>query len=200
LREGKIVPLQFAPESKSSTDVVRAGLARMLQRKNELGLASDALGALEVVTPHSVYDLRADEIANGGGLETAHASGTRYLVTDAGGPLAAAEVQSDTSGQPLLANLNYGPYVVATATAFASLNTSAAVGQGSYEARLLRFSAIYLVAIWLKAQGSGNDLIYVVAPVPDGLQAEKPYSVDEFLAAIRPLAKKRASNKKESIP
>ena len=194
------MPLQFAPESKSSTAVVRAGMERVLQRKNALGLASDALGTLEVATPHSVYDLRADEIANGGGLETAHAAGTRYLVTANGGPLAAAEVQTDASGQPLLANLNYGPYVAATANAFASLNASASVGEGSYEARLLRFSAIYLVAIWLKAQGKGNDLIYAVAPVPSGLQAEKPYSVEDFLAAIRPLAEKRASNKQSSIP
>lgn len=194
------MPLQFAPESKSSTAVVRAGLARLVQRENALGLASEALGTLEVVTPHSIYDLRADEIANGGGLETAHASGTRYLVTAGGGPLAAAEVQADTSGQPLLTNLNYGPYVAATASAFASLNALAAVGQASYEARLLRFSAIYLVAIWLKAQGKGNDLIYVVAPAPSALQAEKPYSVEDFLAAIRPLAKKRASNKQSSIP
>lgn len=192
--------LQFAPESESSTAVVRAALERLVERKNPLGLASDALGTLEVVTPHSVYDLRADEVANGGGLETAHAAGTRYLVTAAGGPLAAAEVHTGASGQPLLANLNYGPYVAATARAFDSLTSLASVGQYSYEVRLLRFSAIYLVAIWLKAQGTGTDLIYAVPPAPSELQTERPYSVEDFLAAIRPLAKKRATNKGSSIP
>lgn len=192
--------LQFAPESKSSTATVRAALERMVARKNPLGLASDALATVNVVTPHSVYDLRADEIASGGGLETAHAGGTRYLVTAPGGPLAAAEVQTNASGQPMVANLNYGPYVAATARAFASLTSLPAVGQGSYEVRLLRFSAIYLVAVWLKAQGPGTDVIYVVAPAPNELKAEQPYSVEDFLAAIRPLAKKRAANKESSIP
>lgn len=67
------------------------------------------MAAVAVGTPHAVYDLRADEITKGGGIDTAHATGTRYLVTRAGAPIAAAEVQFGPGQASLLANLNYGP-------------------------------------------------------------------------------------------
>jgi hypothetical protein len=65
------------------------------------------------------------------------------------------------------------------------------VGAASYEVRLLRFSAIALMALWLKPDSGAADIIYPLAPAPDGLQAERAYAVDEFLAAIVPLAQKR---------
>jgi hypothetical protein len=90
-----------------------------------------------------------------------------------------------------LANVNHGPYVEATARALAQVATLSAVGAGSYEVRLLRFSAIGLMALWLKPDAGGADIIYPLAPAPDGLQAERAYSVDEFLQVIVPLAQKR---------
>jgi hypothetical protein len=153
------------------------------------------LKAVTLPPPHAIYDIYAEDIAKGGGLETANATGFRYHVTTNGASVAAAEVHTDSTGKAsFLANLNYGPFVDATAKGFAQVAALDAVSNGNYEARVLRFSAIGLMAIWLKADAGGADVIYPVAPAPDMLKANQPYTAEAFLNAIRPLAQKRAAN------
>jgi hypothetical protein len=149
----------------------------------------------------AVYDLRADEVAAGRGLDSAHETEYHYLLSAGGAAVAAAEVHRDQAGAAaaLVANINYGPFVEATERALDSLSKRSDVQTGSYEARLLRFSAIYVMAIWLKADGGGTDLVYPLAH--DVLEAEKPYTAEDFLKAIVPLAKQRAeSGARSSIP
>jgi len=189
------MPLRFAIEPPNGSKLVQDGLNQSSVRRGPLtGLAVD-FNALQLAPPHAVYDLRADEIANGKGLGSAHPAGFRYLVHAAGGPVAAAEVHTDPSGKAtLLANMNYGPFVKATSDAFAKLENLEQVGTGSYEARLLRISAIPLVSIWLKSDPGGADVIYPLSTVPGMVEAEKAYSADEFLKAILPIAKQRAES------
>ncbi len=190
------MPLHFATEPKNGTLLVQKGLDKLSTRASPLSGSAVNFSALQVQQPHAVYDLRADAVANGGGLASASASGIRYLVRDGGANIAAAEVLADATGTAtLLANLNYGRYVEATARALEQVATLAPVKAGSYEVRLLRFSAIALMALWLKPDSGGADIIYPLAPAPDGLQAEQPYSADDFLKAILPLARKRSAKK-----
>lgn len=185
--------LHFDTRSQDGIEMVRAGLQRLANRKSPLNLGPASLAALTVTSRHPVYDLRTDEIAHGGGLETAHATGIRYLITHAGTAVAAAEVHTDATGKAsLLANLNYGPFVGASAQAFADLAHLPSVRAGEYEARLLRFSAVFVVAVWLKAAAGNEDIIYPLAPAPSVLQVGMPYTAEAFLAAIRPLARQRA--------
>jgi hypothetical protein len=186
------MPLHFATEPKNGTALVQKALSKLATRPSPLSERAVDFNALQVQQPHAVYDLRADAIAHGDGLASAKASGFRYLIGTGGATVAAAEVLADANGNAtLLANVNHGPYVEATARALAQVATLSAVGAGSYEVRLLRFSAIGLMALWLKPDAGGADIIYPLAPAPDGLQAERAYSVDEFLQAIVPLAQKR---------
>jgi hypothetical protein len=186
--------IRFAPEPQNGSAIVRAGLDRVATRQRPGVPARQTIGATTIESPHAVYDLRADEISNGGGLETAHLTGFRYLIKSTGTAVAAAEVPTDASGKAsILANVNYGPYVAASAQALEELSDPAASPAGSYEARLLRFSAIYLVAVWLKADGGGSDIVYPLAPAPGGIQAGRRYTVPEFLEAITPLAKNRTA-------
>jgi hypothetical protein len=186
------MPLHFATEPKNGTALVQKALSKLATRPSPLSARAVDFNALQVQQPHAVYDLRADAIAHGDGLASAKASGFRYLIGTGGGNVAAAEVLADASGNAtVLANINYGPYVEATTRSLAQVATLSAVGAGSYEVRLLRFSAIGLMALWLKPDAGGADIIYPLAPAPDGLQAERAYSVDEFLQAIVPLAQKR---------
>jgi len=186
------MPLHFATEPKNGTALVQKALSKLATRPSPLSERAVDFNALQVQQPHAVYDLRADAIAHGDGLASAKASGFRYLIGTGGTTVAAAEVLADANGNAtLLANVNHGPYVEATARALAQVATLSAVGAGSYEVRLLRFSAIGLMALWLKPDAGGADIIYPLAPAPDGLQAERAYSVDEFLQVIVPLAQKR---------
>lgn len=187
------MPLRFASEPKNGSALVRAGLNQISARPSPLSARAIDFAALNVTSPHAVYDLHADEIAGGKGLASAHATGFRYLVEGGGGPVAAAEVHTDASGTAnLLANVNYGDFVPATARAFAQLANLAEVRANSYEVRLLRFSAIPLLAIWLKPDKAGADIIYPLSSVPGTLDAEKAYSADDFLKGIMPMAQKRA--------
>jgi hypothetical protein len=150
--------------------------------------------ALQIAQPHAIYDLRADAVANGGGLESAAFSGFRYLIAGGGATVAAAEVQADGAGNAtLLANFNYGPFVEATAQALPRVTTLAPVSAASCEVRVLRFAAIGLMALWLKPDSGGADIVYPLAPAPAGLHAGQSYSSDDFIQAVLPLAQKRST-------
>src|ERR1700733_4274870 len=117
------MPINFAREPTNASSLIQNGLGRLALRENPLSERGVDLGALNASQPHPVYDLRADTIANGGGLETATPSGIRSLVRDANGDaVATAEVQLDASGTAtLLTNMNYGSYVGATADALTKI-------------------------------------------------------------------------------
>jgi len=189
------MPLRFAAEVPDAPVLVRNGLNQLSARRNPLSERVSDFTALQIGTPHDVYDLRADDVAGGRGLSSARRTGVRYLIQAADGPVAAAEVHADSSGQAtLLANINYGRFAEATSRALGQLANYAQVRDTSYEVRLLRFSAIPLLAMWLKPDAGGADIIYPLAPTPGALEAERPYSEEEFLAAITPLAVQRAAN------
>jgi hypothetical protein len=188
--------IHYAQEPANGSYLVRSGLHKVSSRPSALTGQQVDFNSLELSAPHRVYDLRADSIAGGKGLESATQTGYRYLVSGGGKHVAGAEVHVDASGAAnLLANINYGPYVQATADALEKVGTLSAVAAGSYEARVLRFAAIGVMALWLKPDAGGADIIYPLAPTPAGIDASKPYSEAEFLAAIRPLAERRAAKK-----
>lgn len=196
------MPIHFAAEPANGSALVRHQLERAHTRPSPLTAKAVELSALQINPPHAVYDLRADEIASGRGIASAKHTGYRYLVTAAGANIAGAEVHVDGSGAAsLVANINYGPYVEATAHALTQAGALPSVAAGSYEARLLRFSAINLMALWLKPDSGGADIFYPLAPAPVGVNANQPYTEADFLAAIRPLAERRASKQdKASVP
>jgi len=194
--------IHYAPEPANGASLVQQGFKQLAMRPDHPLARVAASEVVQLVQPHPVYDLRADEVAKGGGLSTAVKTGFRYLVqTDDQGHVAAGEVQTDSEGSArLLANINYGPYVKATADAVSKVQTLPQVGSGSYELRLLRFAAVYLVAIWLKPDHGDGDILYPLAPAPTGLEADRPYSEQELFQVIRPIAQKRTESKTPSIP
>jgi len=195
------MPLRFAAEPINGSALVHKGLGKVATRTSPLSGRGIDFNALQLSSPHAVYDLRADAVAAGGGLASAKATGFRYLVQAGGVSVAAGEVLADASGAAsLLANINYGPFVEATARALTQASQLPAVSAGSYEVRLLRFSAIALLALWLKPDSGGADIVYPLAPAPPPLQAENPYSAADFVRAILPLARQRAERRGPSVP
>jgi hypothetical protein len=195
------MPLHFAAEPTNGSSLVHRGLGQVATRTSPLSERGVDFAALQLSPPHAVYDLRADAVAKGGGLASATATGFRYLISGGGVNMAAGEVHTDATGAAtLLANINYGPYVEATAKALTQVANLPAVSAGSFEVRLLRFSAIALLALWLKPDSGGADILYPLDPAPAPLQAESAYSAADFFKAILPLAQKRAEKKGPSVP
>jgi hypothetical protein len=190
------MPLHFAAPPANGTTLVQAGLNRLSTRTSPLSGTVVDFSTLELAQPHAVYDLRVPDIVAGRGLASATLTGFRYLVTGGGANVAAAEVLADAAGTAtLLANINYGPFVEATAQALKQVAALPSVGAASYEVRLLRCSPIYLMALWLKPDSGTGDIIYPLAPAPPGLQAGRSYSAADFISAILPLAEKRATKR-----
>lgn len=186
--------LRFAAEPANGTALVRDHLTRISARANPLSARGVSFGTLQVDQPHPVYDLGADAIVAGRGLAAAVFSGFRYMVRDGGSAVAAAEIQADDQGNATrLTHVNTGPYVEATAHALTSVASRPEVGAGHYEVRVLRAAAIFVMALWLKPESGGGDILYPLPPTPDGLEAERPYSADEFMHVIRPLAQQRTA-------
>jgi hypothetical protein len=193
--------LRFVEEPESGTQLVKSGLNRLSSRRNQLSSVVEDFSSLEVSLPHPVYDLRADAIARGEGLESASLSGLRYLVGDGNRTLAAAEVSIDEDGSATrLANINYGPYVQSTVQTLTEVAEHNAVASGSYEVRLLRFAAIYLVALWLKSDSGEPDMIYPLAPAPPGFDTAQAYTPEGFVEIVRPLAQERVATGRVGIP
>jgi hypothetical protein len=188
------MPLRFATEPANGTELVRSGLDKLSARPTSpLGEHVD-FGSLSVSAPHAVYDLRADAVADGGGLASAVFTGYRYLVNGPDAAVAAAEVHVDDTGTAnLLANINYGPYVAATAQALTRVESLPAVDSGQYEVRLLRFAAAPVMSLWLKPDSGEPDIIYPLPPTPPGVEADRPYSAGEFIEAVLPIARRRAA-------
>jgi hypothetical protein len=188
--------IHYAKEPANGSTLVRSGLEKVSTRPSPLTGTGIDFKALQLSEPHGVYDLRADAVAGGKRLDSARHTGYRYLVSGGGRHLAGAEVQVDQNGAAnLLANINYGPYVQATADALTRVGALSAVAAGSYEARVLRFAAIGVMALWLKPDAGSADIIYPIAPTPPGVEADRPYSEADFFTAIRPLAERRAAKK-----
>jgi hypothetical protein len=188
--------IHYAQEPANGSFLVRSGLHRVSTRPGVLTGRQVDFSSLDLSEPHHVYDLRADLVAGGRGLDSASHTGFRYLVRGGGKHVAGAEVHVDGTGAAsLLANINYGPYVEATAQAIEKAGALSAVAAGNYEARVLRFAAIGVMALWLKPDAGGADIVFPLAPAPAGIEAERSYTEAEFLSAIRPLAERRAAKK-----
>jgi hypothetical protein len=194
------MPVHFAAPPANGATLVEAGLHRLSTRTSPLSARAVDFSSLQVSQPHAVYDLRPGDVVGGSGLASATLTGFRYLVAGGGTTIAAAEVQVDTAGAArLLANINYGPYVAATAQALTEVVALPAVGATSYEVRLLRSAPLYLIALWLKPDSGTGDIIYPLAPAPPGLQAGQSYTVADFISAILPLAQKRTEQKEPAM-
>jgi hypothetical protein len=193
--------LRYASAPNNGASLVRDSLNRLTLRKSPLSDLGVDISSLPIQQPHAVYDLRADEVAAGKALSSARATGFRYLIGPTGTPAAAAEVITDGAGAAqIVANINYGPFVSSSARALQAIPDISETQAGSYEVRLLRFSAIGVVALWLKADVGGTDILYPLAPVPSVLQAEKPYTPQDFFAAIMPMAERRAQSHGPLVP
>jgi hypothetical protein len=179
-------------------DVVKLSLQRLTQRAGTALKMSGEIDGAQIHLPHEVYDLRADKISKGKDLTSAERTGVRYIVDGLAERPIAAEIPVDVPQSEIsFANLNFGRFVQATKDGIQDLQGRE--GTGSYEVRLLRFAAIGLMALWLVDDAGQTSSMYPLDPAPPPLESRRLYSESDFLAAIRPLAEKRARPHKDGM-
>jgi hypothetical protein len=153
--------------------------------------APDAADATRVDRFHPVYVLPAGAVFGERPLESAERRGYCYLVKE-GSTLSAAF----TGDNHDVVMRSYGPYAEGVARALAEVEKISDVAAGSYEVRVLRCPAIFLSALWLKPDRGEHDILYPLAPAPDGIRAEHAYPPDEFARTVRSLIEKRVAQSK----
>ncbi len=182
--------MRFAEISDQAYAMLRARLPGSVGSVNLAEIGS----ALTVKDGHPVFNLDLDRIAAGDGLEAAYETGIRYLLNDASGTaVATAELRTDDNGTSWqFDNVNAGPFVQATVDTLTQAETELGSEDISFDVRLLRIPALYIMAVWLAPQNPvDTDRIIAMNPVPDYIEPGRVYLAADFLAALREPAQSR---------
>ena len=187
--------LRLPTEPTDGIAVVRQELDQFSTQDDPLedaGVAREAVDPLRIDRLHPVYHLDSEAAADGRNLDTAELIGYRYLVQEGTGELSTAEIHVDAAHNATSMTMrSYGPYAEALSRGLTQVEKLPTVATGSYELRVLQCSAIFLVSLWLKGDQGQPDILYPLAPAPEGFEPEHPYSADEFLKIARSLVQAR---------
>ncbi|MEU4780409.1 hypothetical protein [Micromonospora sp. NPDC023633] len=177
------------PDPQGVPDKVRAKLNAFADsgRFSTTALRQARKENLDLNTPHQVFTLGLDVVTAGGGLDQAQPVGWRFLVVDGGQLIASAETAEKPDGTHEVAQFTEGPFVAATDKALKIAHRLPQVAAASFELRLLRVPALYVMALWLHSPLV--DLLVPLAPSPIGKDG-KPLPPAAFLNDLRELAGK----------
>jgi hypothetical protein len=173
--------------------------ASMLNRLPQLSVGGvapavrAARGKATVAEPHKVYTLGLDGIVEDANLARTKMVGWRYLVMSGDQALASTEVkQDDQGGAPEFSHLSASVHGPNSLAEIRKAEQDPRYRQGSYELRLLKIPGLDLRALWLKDKRGNDDVLIPIAPTHSKLLTpSRPYSVQELIAAVRELARKR---------
>jgi len=142
--------------------------------------------------PRQIYTLTLEEIAQGTGLGDPKPTAWEFLVGCAPGPVVAVGVAHPPPGQaPRMTSVTRGPDPAEALHAAQQVEKLPQVQARNYELRRLWIAGLYIGAYWLRALEGGPDLVVPDHAMARELERMRAYSMDEFLAVIKPLAEKR---------
>jgi hypothetical protein len=142
--------------------------------------------------PHPVYNLGVQDIAEGRGITAAVFGGWRFLLTEKGRAIGAAEVMgTEPIGTFRIAGVNVGPYVASTAAALQALPDQFKAESREWTLRMLRIPALFIWAVWFHEVSGTGDQFFPLGPAPEYLEEGRIYSWDELSEILRPPARSR---------
>jgi hypothetical protein len=137
------------------------------------------------------------DAARGKDLSASRPGPWRFVTGDHRGPAAALTIPPPARGQrPKMTSMETGSGIRQSFREVDAIERMPAVRRRNYELRRLKLPGI-IGAFWLVALDDPDlDLIVPYASVVRGLTGMKPYSVETFLARVRPIAEKRLAEAK----
>lgn len=181
------MPIRLAEPPRAALEALRETLSERAERSDfaTKALRDAPVDELALTAPHPVYTLGLDALVGGQGLGGAELTGWRYLVQRGDSTIASAEVQVGASGADVSRlEVNEGPFVRATEAAVSRAEGLPELEGGTYELRLLKIPGAYVIALWLKAEGGGNDVLIPIGETPSEVEAGRPYEEGELLGAL----------------
>jgi hypothetical protein len=79
-------------------------------------------------------------------------------------------------------------FAEATVAALQAANSLEAVHRNVFEPRFLRIAAVYFAGLWLHSEA--EDLILPIGDPPKGLETNRPYSEEQIIAVLQPIAER----------
>jgi len=192
--------LRVPEPTKESVETVRSHLSRLVGRTafRQRALARANPAGLALAAPHDVYSLGLSDLAGPASLDAATVVGRRFIVMDGDKPVASAELADQDKGSGFQAN--EGPYVESTAAAIEDAEEDPELAKDNYEVRVLRIPALYFMALWLKHEQGGADVLIPLDPTPVPLEAGRKYASAEILSELAELARTRLASDDEDEP
>ncbi len=189
------MPIHPKPLPQSTLDALQRGLA---QTRGVAAMPAMPAIAMNLTSAHAAhwpdglpqetFNLGLDAVVAKRGLGAAEATGWHVLLGAAGrNPTVSAELHSAAGGDTF-SGLHFGPFGARALDAFRAAEAHPTVRGGDYVPRMLRVPALFVVALWLKHQGGGDDIVIPLEPVPPGLTAGRHYTAAEFADELHTLS------------
>lgn len=192
------MPLRLPPPPPRAIETLREGLESLLStpsssirtRTEELGESFEA--NIDVTSPHLVYSVDLNEVAEGRILSAARPTSWRYMLLDGESAQSAAELAIDDNGEVTwFSHVDEGPFVQATVAGVEFAERLEAELGADYELRLLSVPSVYLVAVWLHG---ADDLLIPLAPSPGSLESDRAYTEEQIISGLLELIERRTAN------
>ena len=190
------MPIVHSTPPEGGSSLVQKSLSRLNRGRSlrALSFANRAVKEFGHVQPHKIYTVGLSDLVNGKLLSAAKETGWRYILVADGKCVGEVELGSHQAvskrGEAALEfrALHESPFAAATVDALNVAEGLDVVKRDEYEVRFLKCIAVYFAALWLHAMN--DDLLIPLVTPPPGLDAEKPYSEQEIIAALRPIAER----------
>jgi hypothetical protein len=184
------MPIEAAEPPDDAIEAVRQSMRRRRPRglPGVRRLPGVRAAPARVSTPQRVFAVGLEPLAEQQSIDrTAQPTGWRFLVDEGRAPVAAAEVQ-DLTRAAVPAQVTEGAYVQSTVDGLRTAEALEDVRQASFELRLLRVPALYLVALWLQAPDH-DDVFMPLDPAPAPFEPMRAYAEPEFAGIAASLAR-----------
>lgn len=182
------MPLNLPEPPHGVADEVRSKLHKFAAEGKFSGkaLRGARKESLDVSTPHQVFTMGLDDVLAGGGVERTQPAGWRYLIEEAGQPIASAETSAGSEGTQEVSSFTEGPFVAATDKAMKFVRKLPKLEAAGFELRLLRIPAVYQMALWLHS--ADEDLMVPLEPSSIGKEG-KAMPADQFFSDLAELGR-----------
>ena len=196
------MPLRAAQPPAAAEVIAATNVARLASSSQpELGgLESAATSDVSLAMPHPIYTLGLTDLLDRRSIDDLGESditGWRYLVQDHERTVAGVELAVDPETSDVrFAQLQSAPIAESTEATIRGAQERDDVRQQSFEVRLLRVPALYVMALWLNDRDArqNRDLIIPLDPAPSWLEANRAYGAAEFMELLFRKAQERQAN------
>lgn len=175
--------LTFAKTSKKALKALEEGMKFMPGQLNQATLLKTARKSQPASLPHKTYVLALEDMAAGTGLEKAQLIGWEQIMDGH----AIVVHSNENNDSHTFAEIHQGVHLPGILKKLEVMKNHKKVVKGNYEVAILSVPALFIKALWLKAEKPEEDLIVPIEPTHPILSQhhQTVFSPAEFVALLQ---------------